>query len=249
MAIKALIEFALLVLPSLDWISDVFVVVFNYHLISYDVPIFFAGFVLVGIAAIVRCVCEDISRVGFKDANIADKWWCLRIACMPVGVLIACERIIKLALQPLEPIFSLAWYMEKGKCACVARDKVFCLTSHEASFYADQHWALRYCMMLTSLSNGSRWHALVLWPWRMKKFPDTNRRSYHVIVRLALFEESLENVGGILMSSYLLHISVERDQNYWLAIASLVVAGIDALYESSTYIIRLGAFDWLDDQE
>lgn len=281
-------EAVLLLIPVVDWATDVLVVISTVLDGRVDDDrLYFAGFILFCISQALRFLNESNAqhelgcyldkKFGRGDPNEANRTSEIIIATVaqlscfhvPLGVirhlflgLISfLGRVAAVALAPLDLACGFGMYSASGEFSLPLFEFVVELNS-VSDFYKEQGLIGKYYHLVSSIAAGGRWKAIVYCKWKAKHLADQEQTeitdsfdegfpSLLLTLLVAVYEEVLENVGGLCMSISVLIGDSKADGGFgrssMIASASIAFSVLSAAYETGYLWGKLGTYD--EDQQ
>jgi len=242
-----------LIIPGADFISDLVMIITiaNTCTRSYywyqGCDVFLSGFWIFIASMFLRSTAEGVSyflstrKLGSnEDLSFKNKFLALIMGAI-IGPFVLGERWLKLGLAVVDPIISLGYRTgarDAEEHYLLIADHFFWFTLHEQDFIREQSWYAKYFHMVASCTDGSRWLVFV---WGKephgKESHLHDEESFKFLARIAICEEFLENIGGLMMS-----ISSLLEGGFTVVpIMSLVFTVASALYETGFLVGKVQA--------
>lgn len=231
------------VLASVDLLSDIIVLVQYMYLFcgtrTFDGYGFYvAGIIIWSIHGYFRLSAEGFYFIHRKRAGIHKAWrvsmWFLGIYAS-MGTFILFEKMLRVLLCPLDIFLGIGYYTSVGEWKYMVADNLFWLTSDEKDYFKSLSGPKKYLDSITNLLAGTRWKIPLLLDTALEKRDDDNvLKQVKTLIIVAIVEEVMENLGGILMAIAL--TSCQGEGMSGLALFSIVTAIISSVVETGKYI-------------
>ena len=149
------------------------------------------------------------------------------------GCLVVSEKVLRAFLAPADPLLAVGYYMALGECKCVVADSLFLLTYKEKDFYNSLPVPMKYVGIYMNLIAGGRWK---IRPLTEHAHLEGEHDKAKLLIALVIFEELVENVGGLVMGVAAFFIQLEEDGVSILTIVSLATSFVSMCVETGKYL-------------